>query len=93
MMLVRLAGVEDHSQVGVTVPCDLCRNSGHGASCPFALLAESRAPLRPSSLSKILSYGDELKSECTEETAPGFVGTPPPQGPSEQVEGKVGKIK
>lgn len=56
-MLVRLAGVEDHSQVGVTVPCDLCRNSGHGSSCPFALLAESCAPLRPSSLSKVLSYG------------------------------------
>lgn len=29
------------------------------------------------------------ESECTEEMAPGFVGTPP----TEQVEGKVGKIK
>lgn len=93
-MLVRLAGVADPSQVGVTVPCDLCRNSGHGSSCPFALLAESCAPLRPSSLSKTPSYGHELKSECTEEMAPGFVGPPPAsQGPTEQVEGKVGKIK
>lgn len=33
-------------------------------------------------------------NECTEEMAPGFVGTPPAsQGPTEQVEGKVGKIK
>lgn len=86
-MLVRLAGVEDPSQVGVTVPCDLCRHSGQGSSCPCP-------PLRPSSLSKILSYGDELESECTEEAAPGFVGPPrASQGPTEQVEGKVGKIK
>lgn len=86
-MLIRVAGVEDHSQVGVTVPCDLCRNSGHGSSCPFALLAESCAPLRLSSLSKILSYRE---SECTDEMAPGFVGTAPTsQGPTEQVEGQI----
>lgn len=80
--------------MGVTVPCDLCRNSGHGSSCPFELLTEGCAPLRPSSSPKIRSNGDELKSERTEEMGPGFVGTPPAsQGPDEQVEGKVGKIK
>lgn len=93
-MLARVVGMEDHSQVGVRVPCDLCRNSGHGSSCPFAL--ETCALLCPSSLSKLFSYGDELKSESSEETGSGFVGTlPASQGPVEraQVEWKVGKMK
>lgn len=54
-----IATVEAHSQVGVTVSCDPCRNSGHGISCSFAPLAESCSP--SIILSKFLSDGDTVK--------------------------------
>lgn len=55
-MLARLVGVEDHSQVGVRVLCDLCRNSGplHTRElCSFLTIL----------LIQVFSYGDELQKK------------------------------
>lgn len=85
------------SQVGVTVPYDLCWNSRLGSSCPSTIVSASLQQTADAAVlcvllficPSVLSYGNKLKSDQLEEMGSCFVGAPSaPQGPPKQVEGE-----